>query len=259
MILLYAVASLGCMGRDMDAENARIHTMLQQRQTQSDSERANTERDEKTAASTAIGQRMEELRQQNRSDEADLAAKRLVIEKKHAREKWLATAPDKCGATFSDASCKAAPDDVTPEQKAACDSACKDTIALAATQLYARALDECAQSNEVTKQCEMSLPATSFEGDTAKQDASLADAKAACSKECSEGRAALRVAEGLVLSYKKCMLATDSTRQALTYRIHDSELYRNLMAKADERCRSANRCDWLEERTDDWRCSYGNQ
>lgn len=69
---------------------------------------------------------------------------------------------------------------------------------------------------------------------------------------------ASRQGEGRRLSYKKCMLAVDSTIETIRYKLHDNDLYQDRMQKADARCRAANRCDWLEKYSDEFSCSYGN-
>jgi len=64
--------------------------------------------------------------------------------------------------------------------------------------------------------------------------------------------------EQIVTAYKKCMMAVDSTREARKYEAYDRELYDQLMAKTQARCRFSHRCDWLEQHSDEWQCAYGN-
>jgi hypothetical protein len=83
------------------------------------------------------------------------------------------------------------------------------------------------------------------------ESAALAGTKSACTKACNERGpnliAARAQAPGLVLSYKRCMVAADSTPEARKLDAYEVDLYCDYLHKADARCRAANRCDWVEQ------------
>jgi hypothetical protein len=46
------------------------------------------------------------------------------------------------------------------------------------------------------------------------------------------------------------MVSADSTREARKLAAFERELYCGYLARANTRCRAANRCDWIEEHLD---------
>jgi hypothetical protein len=204
------------------------------------------------------------------ANEARNQRKIELIRKQQAVADWKNGWGEECAQVMNYEVCgSAAPALATPEDKALCETECSAAILRGLEALAQSSLTACVAS-EGEALCKIAFPplAADRKGNPMPQER-LAAANAACSKQCvgDRAQAAIQVkerpkasaaAEGLVLSYKRCMLAVDSTRQAFTYRVHDTELYQDLLAKADARCRAANRCDWLEKYSDDWRCSYGN-
>lgn len=83
--------------------------------------------------------------------------------------------------------------------------------------------------------------------------------RATCTKTCNERGANLVAAPkqgpALVTSYKHCMVSSDSTREARKLDAYEQTLYCDYLHKADVRCRTTNRCDWLEGYSD-LRCTY---
>lgn len=83
----------------------------------------------------------------------------------------------------------------------------------------------------------------------------------ACAKECVDRApkvlAATRQAPSLVVAYKRCMVAADSTSEARKFAAYERELYCAYLKAADARCRTANRCDWVEEYSD-MECGYAS-
>jgi hypothetical protein len=86
----------------------------------------------------------------------------------------------------------------------------------------------------------------------------LASRLAECTQKCvADGPEAIITAresekadkEGpaLALGYRRCMVAADSTPLARKYQAYDNALYSDLLSKAATKCRSANRCDWVEK------------
>jgi hypothetical protein len=80
-----------------------------------------------------------------------------------------------------------------------------------------------------------------------------------CTKKCLErGGDLLSVARqgpALIASYKRCMVAADSTPEARKLNAYETDLYCDYLAKAATRCRAAGRCDWVEKFSDQ-ECSY---
>jgi hypothetical protein len=85
------------------------------------------------------------------------------------------------------------------------------------------------------------------------------DAEPDCTKACrTRGPnlfAAQRDAPQLVVGYKRCMVAADSTREARKLAAYELTLYCDLLAKANAQCRSQSRCDWVETYTRS-QCEY---
>jgi len=85
------------------------------------------------------------------------------------------------------------------------------------------------------------------------------EAQKSCSKRCADrapnALQAAAQADRLVSSYKRCMVSADSTHEARKLNAYETDLYCDLLHKADVQCRSSSRCDWLEEYSDA-RCVY---
>lgn len=82
-----------------------------------------------------------------------------------------------------------------------------------------------------------------------------------CTKQCrSEGSERVEVAtkgSELVTSYKRCMVAADSTHEARKLAVYETDLYCGLILKANERCRAANKCDLVEAHSA-LQCTYAS-
>ncbi len=191
---------------------------------------------------------------------------------------WLKDAEARCSFSLNYDSCEAPPADVddAASAKATCRERCKSAMEDGANRLTHSALETCLGAfiagpvAAPGPECALAIPA----GADPKGDHSgvtsegRAKAQNACTSECrkqgaqllvdaKETEKALAVSRETILSYKRCMLAVDRTSQASRYRIHDQELYSDLMQKTDDRCRESNRCDWLEKYGTE-RCVYGN-
>jgi hypothetical protein len=95
---------------------------------------------------------------------------------------------------------------------------------------------------------------------TARSDAQfLTVLQGDCTKSCVERgpNALLALTQGptLVNSYKRCMVQADSTREARKLQAYETDLYCEYLGKANDRCRSANKCD-LVEGGSDLECTY---
>ena len=88
------------------------------------------------------------------------------------------------------------------------------------------------------------------------------DREIACTTACNDrGRSRIRApkeAPALVRAYKLCMVRTDSTPEARKFAAYDRDLYEDLIEKANDRCRTASKCDWLEEFSN-LECTYGGR
>jgi hypothetical protein len=77
----------------------------------------------------------------------------------------------------------------------------------------------------------------------------------ACRKQGPEMLAAASKAPALITAYKRCMVNADSTHEARKLAAFERDLYCGYLARANTRCRAANRCDWVEEHLDA-ECTY---
>jgi hypothetical protein len=72
-----------------------------------------------------------------------------------------------------------------------------------------------------------------------------------CTKSCTERARNLLAAQkqgpSLVTAYKRCMVDADSGREARKLAVYETDLYCDYIQKADARCRTASRCDWIEQ------------
>lgn len=73
------------------------------------------------------------------------------------------------------------------------------------------------------------------------------DCTARCRARGPEILKAERDGPGLVKKYKRCMVSAGSTMKARKLPVYESDLYCDYLYSASDRCRSASRCDWLEE------------
>jgi hypothetical protein len=187
-------------------------------------------------------------------------------------EKWKSGAPMECTLAMNFKSCDAAPPDSTAEDVAACRSSCASNIKDAVEKRFGSAIEECSRAyvaadGKTEATCSVDVPASAdLKGDGSKVN--IAAGNAACAKACKqkgdeqltffkEAAKAQAQSDQIRLSYKRCMFAVDATPRAALYRLHDSDLYGDLMQKTDAACRVKTKCDWLEKYTDD-RCDYGD-
>jgi hypothetical protein len=72
-----------------------------------------------------------------------------------------------------------------------------------------------------------------------------------CTKSCTErarnGLAVQKQGPPLVTAYKRCMVDADSGHEARKLAVYETDLYCDYIQKADARCRTASRCDWIEQ------------
>ena len=89
----------------------------------------------------------------------------------------------------------------------------------------------------------------------------LASMQSGCTKACNERgpnvAAIAKQGAGLITAYKRCMMAADSTPEARKLDAYEVDLYCDYLHKADVRCRTASRCDWLESYSA-MRCTYAS-
>jgi hypothetical protein len=89
----------------------------------------------------------------------------------------------------------------------------------------------------------------------------LGELQTDCTKACNaRGRDTIAIqkqGDALVTSYKRCMVAADSTLEARKLAAYEEDLYCDYFHKADARCRAASRCDRLEELSS-LQCTYAS-
>jgi hypothetical protein len=207
---------------------------------------------------------------ERKRSEAQLAAYNSMRATEERISSWLTRAPVQCGLELNHRACSAGPEEASPEQRASCAAACKASVLAALEKRLEAAVEACVAA-AVSAQCTGSLPPDlDVNGPGGKQvspDATKAY-RDICSKQCSEKRAqaaklakeaprAEREGTRLVEQYKRCMMAVDSTLDARKEELYDRDLYEARMTKANEKCRSQHRCDWLEEFSE-FECVYGN-
>ena len=90
----------------------------------------------------------------------------------------------------------------------------------------------------------------------------LAKSQQTCTKACNErGPNLLAVRKQgpeLVNAYKRCMMTADSTREARKLDAYEADLYCGYVQRADAKCRTADRCDWVEQYSN-MVCNYASQ
>jgi len=81
----------------------------------------------------------------------------------------------------------------------------------------------------------------------------------ACTTICNErvrnGLRAEKEAPDLVRKFKFCMVAADSTLEARKLEAYEGTLYREYIGRAEQKCRTTDRCEWLEQFSA-LRCTY---
>jgi hypothetical protein len=136
-----------------------------------------------------------------------------------------------------------------------CESGCQTLISQKISRDFDAALASCLNAYVEAEGkgkfgCSVSLPSTASVDVSSRLDK--------CTAECSakgpetlalarETKRAEKEGPGLVLNYKSCMVAADSTALARKYQAYDQALYLDLIGKADAKCRTANRCAWVEK------------
>jgi len=78
---------------------------------------------------------------------------------------------------------------------------------------------------------------------------------AACRKRGPELAAAVLQGPALITAYKRCMVAADSTQEARKWAAYERDLYCGHLARANQSCRTAHRCDWVESHVE-LQCTY---
>jgi|CZKU01.1.fsa_nt_gi hypothetical protein len=207
------------------------------------------------------------------------ARARRVEQAKRNLQEWLQKAKEECSGTLSadvcrlapagncdpdDRStgttpyhCKTPPSGVTDEQREHCVSTCKDVIDEGLERRFTNALKECVdrfvQANgRGTVACDVGVspsPDIAAEMLSARTDQCSKTCAAESPKALAEANERVRAetaAPALVLAYKRCMVVADSTALARKYQAYDSDLYADLLSRANAVCRGRNRCDWLE-------------
>lgn len=244
-------AETGCDGvhEELRATRARFAVLKRDRQERADAEFA----------------KENEARQQQQ--DANDHARARAVAKENAIQKWMFSVEDRCSAEMSARVCDDAPDGVADADKTKCSDDCAREIDGALAQRFNGALSAClsgyVKANGRGKSvCSVVLPATAdLKGDA------FSGRVDECTKKCTNGGpAALAEARertnaeqqgpALVVGYKKCMVAADSTPAARKYEAYERDLYAALMEKANATCRKSFRCDWLESKTDRFVCEW---
>jgi hypothetical protein len=236
------------------------------------------ERDRRESMAQAMkdleGQRERETAEREKRDAERIAAvdarraKPLPEPPRDPVTDWLSRAPAQCRIELNHRACGAAPAGATEAQRQGCAAKCRDSVIAGLEDRVAKEIERCAVTDD--KECTLDLGALDINGPTGKQvtDEGFAKIRAHCAKRCVEERAenaraakesaqAEQSGEGLVLAYKRCMMAVDQTLAARKEQLYDRDLYNKRMQGADGRCRKQHRCDWLEEYSG-FECSYGN-
>lgn len=182
---------------------------------------------------------------------------------------WVVRAPAQCRIELNHRACSAAPAGATDAQRAECTTKCKEAVETGLVERVTKEIDRCALA-EGAPACSLNLAFVDINGPTGKQVTEEGRAKMQdhCLKKCTEKRAESarlakeaadvdRLGEGLIVSYKRCMMQVDQTREARREELYDRDLYDLRMSKANERCRKQNRCDWIEDYSE-LGCVYGN-
>lgn len=185
---------------------------------------------------------------------------------------WLRRAQSMCQRSFSYKPCENSPSTATDSEKQACAATCKKEISAAFAREFGGALEECLDryvEGDVKGTCRrVELPADADPAGNGSgwPEAKQSELQALCDKQCRDGgaelavemkaqRAAEKEGHAIVMAYKRCMLAVASTREAVRYRVHDRDLYDDLMGRTDETCRKKHKCDELENPA---ACHFGN-
>jgi hypothetical protein len=185
---------------------------------------------------------------------------------------WLKAVLPQCEIGMNRKPCDTPPASATDEQKKECVTLCTAAMRAGAERVIKSALDEC-EKQALAHPPAAPFPACQFEfppgadprGDGKPIPAEKLSCVAACKEVVAERRNSAKErdranaqGEKIVTAYKKCMMAVDSTLEARKYEAYDRELYDQLMAKTEAKCRGAHKCDWLEQHSTEWQCAYGN-
>lgn len=271
----FAVAAAGCAENSTDLASYFAAKKRQDAAEEARQQRAQQDRQADAASElAAYGQRQKE--DEARRETWDAAA-RANSDNRKAKEQaivdWLKASPAQCAARLNHSSCRSGSADAKAGSLHKCETECQEAIQKALLQTATDAFAACISSDgPVTATCKLDLPDGADPDDKgiAEFSPKLETARLACSDLCSKQRAENAATAGdrkraseqgaaLVLAYKRCMVATDSTVQAIRYRAYDRDLYDNLMQTTNERCRANSKCDWLEKYSQDFACEYSGR
>ncbi len=257
----------GCAAWSHDSSTDADAAMRQHHQVASEHDAERAIKDHATANEMAV-MNEKAARAQRQANLSDLVESQAESAKAIVLADWKRSWGRECATNMNYAACAAAPEQASEADKALCFRQCEETLKTKIEMLAENAIASCIEAAGEPK-CGVELPATAADryGRPVAGDV-IAKSNKECAEACVLGRAEAVIAkrerpkaaaagESLVLSYKRCMLATDTGPEAEKYRRFDSALYRDLMTKTDARCRSANRCAWLEQYSETWRCKYG--
>jgi hypothetical protein len=279
-LLPLGLATLSC--------SAALHGALSSQSTEewaaeerrkSDEARRVREREQRESMARAMngleGQRERENAEREKRDAQRVAAiearrpKPLPEPPRDPITDWLARAPAQCRIELNHRACSAAPSGATDAQREECAAKCRESVLAGVVARVEKAVELCVTA-EGPPACSLDLATVDIHGPSGKQVTEEGRRKLqdGCVKQCSENRVANarrvkesaqaeKLGEGLVLNYKRCMMAVDSTLAARKERLYDRDLYDKRMQGVDERCRKQHRCDWLEEYSE-FSCVYGN-
>lgn len=265
---LFLLALLpGCAGWPHDSSAHADAAVRQHQQVANDYDVERATEDQATANELAV-MNEKAVRAQTQANLSDLAEAQAKSAKAIVIADWKGSWGRECAANMNYVACATAPEQASEADKALCYRQCEETLKIKIEMLAENAIASCIEAEGEPK-CGVELPATAADryGRPVASDV-VAKSNKECAEACVLGRAKMVIAkrekpkaaaagESLVLGYKRCMLATDTGQEAEKYRRFDSVLYRDLMTKTNTRCRSANRCDWLEQYSEIWRCKYG--
>lgn len=274
--VLLAVLSVDCA--ESSTDRANDYFAARQRQEVADAPGEKRKQEDRQAHVNAelaafSQQRAEDVKRQEEQE----AAERAVSAKRKAKEQalvdWLRASPDQCATQLNHAPCRSGPVDAPVGSVQKCQTDCQMAIDKELLKRAADSFTECVGADgPVAATCNLVLPADADPRGTGIGEfaPALEKAKSACSELCSKQRGenlataadrkrAAEQGSSLVLAYKRCMVATDSTVQAVRYRLYDRDLYDNLMQSTNDRCRAGSKCDWLEKYSQEFACEYSGR
>ena len=267
--VVFATGLFSCASSQGQSESAFAQREVDEQKDREEAERRDRER------SAHVSLELQRLAERRASDEAPREAPTFpnaTASQTDPVGDWLRAAPSECSFRLNLTTCSNPPVGATPEQVSECKATCSQAAEAAAGKKVSDALDLCVAGDLATPPtlavCKFEFPPGAGAGDPGKFAAAIPEIEKRCSKTCAEQRLEVQreskergkasaQGEQSVLSYKRCMLAVDRTTTAISYRIHDRDLYENLMQTANSRCRASNRCDWLESYSE-FQCVYGD-